>query len=387
MFINLTLGWCSIQSVFTVPFATIQNIACHRRLKRQFGALGASHLSADAVAIQSLPWESMIGLEDIDLGGKPVTLPSAIFGLTAIGIGLWAIFMAIVIVLSLTGPLEPPPAMPPLTPEQIHESVQRMSTERHYLYAALPVLVALFVSSLWWLHRNEHRSDGAPDLLAELFPLSAIHQTGRVHFVAFGVQLGQRYRIVVWLQNLFDTTTSVEASFAGIEGLPNMSCDVSATAVQLAYIDYQLPTLAQPAQLQVSTGVSTRGGNGSRIRHVQRQFLSSTSRKNTLDIATVIAGGGGSIQLSRKAPRAGINFVNGRGTLETLLLPLPPTSIELTEAPGRWNIVCIWEPRRPTQVTKIAGDLMRVLDGLPFLGLEVGAVGRWPSGTIKTNGA
>jgi hypothetical protein len=364
MLVNLTLRWCSIASIFFVPLVTIHNVSGYRRIKRQFRELDqgpSSPASADAQAIQSLPWSSLIGLQDMGVGSRPLTLPIVAVGSTGLALGGWVVLMVIAAVLTMIGPLENPPAMPAQTPAEIHQEIEQMTRSRHLLYRALPIVLIAFAASVYWNYRCEHRRGSAPDVLGELFPTPAILQVGRrVHLIAFGTQLGPRYRIALCAQNLYDQTTALEATLDGLGAAAPLACELLPQAVFLCFIDCPLPPISQRRVLNWCLHITSRGQGGSRVRPAQRSVLSSKARDDAFDLATALAGGGGSIDLSRADPQPGVHFVSRQGRVQTLLLPhRAPTVVGQDQR--SWLVECVWDPQACPSTGTIARPITEVL--------------------------
>jgi hypothetical protein len=348
--VNLTLGMCSVVSVFAIPLVVLRNVKVYRRVRRQ--------LSTDSndEAVARLPWASMIGAEDSGIGGRRLTLPVAAVGLSGLALGLWVFSMIFVAILTAIGPLDNPPAMPEKTPEEIQREIQHMADNRHLLYTALPFVLVAFGLSAYWQYKSENRPDAAPDLLVKLFPLFGITQVGRVHLTAFGFQEGDCYRIVVCAQNLFSDRTLMRAN---INELPELVCDLPPSGVCLSILDWPVPADGQPRSIVFSMSAMTDRGGGARVRYSERQALSSGRRDNTFALATALAGHGEINLSSSGKQKPGLDFCNRQGQWRAMVIPMRAGIRDSTA--GHWETETLWEARQPNSLKEVALRIAEVV--------------------------
>ncbi|HET6248681.1 MAG TPA: hypothetical protein VFE47_13345 [Tepidisphaeraceae bacterium] len=368
MFINMTFGWCSLMSTFVVPPAVFHNIRVKSRLNRQFLELqwrqwrAATQVSTGDDPIQSLPWESMIGMEDMGIGGQQLTFPVVAAGLMGVVLAGWTLMLLFIPLFALMGS-QRGPAQRPLTPTEKAEIDDNFRTSTHFALVGYPFVLLTFAGATWWRHQSENRPGGAPDFLAELIPTPAINQTGRVHLAAFAWQTGERYRIVVCSQNLFDAPTRLEATLdGGLDRSPSLTCDLPTAAVSLSVMDLLLPPVTQPLPVKFLIRVSATGRGGKRVRFAQRPFLGTASRSYAFDLAAALAGHG-SLGSSSADPRPGFAFLSSLGQWETLLLPWVPSDVAKNEPTGSWKNVAVGNHERPCRTADVASAILQLLRG------------------------
>jgi DNA-directed RNA polymerase subunit RPC12/RpoP len=141
---------------------------------------------------KALPWASLIGVkDDPGLFQQGLTWPIAIGAFIAIGLFFFLLSTFV-------------PSDNPMMPFKVS------------IVGSIALLGGL-AGCIAWHRRQRNRPDSAPDLLAELFPPTAIMHAGRVHFTCLGVQSGGFFRVIIVIQNRFDQATHFKASFTVYE--------------------------------------------------------------------------------------------------------------------------------------------------------------------------
>jgi hypothetical protein len=225
------------------------------------------------------------------------------------------------------------------------------------------VLSALVLAGcVYWHRRMRGRPDLAPDLLAGLFPGTAIYEAGRAHVVGLGFQHAGGYRIVVAAQNLRDRPTSLRAHVrvAGTP-LPLLAADLPGAAVVLAWTDWPLPEVKSPAQLLWGLSASTTGRGGTRVRFATRTAMTTPSRDAMFSAAQALAGHA-HFRGSAGTPRFGFEFANARGEGRPLLIESwrvgRPAGKPVV---GEWRLQPLWSPGDSPSDDDAAGRLTEVL--------------------------
>ena len=359
MAVNLTVGLLSVLSPLVVPPIVFGNVASHRRLRRQFDALAAA--SKTPTALRRLPWEPLIGVDMQGVNGKPLTPPMLAVALTYFALLVAVVWLVVVGVLSITGPLDRPPAMDPRTPEELRRTMADFHRQVGTLLLVVPALAVALVGTLGWGRRRTRPRGAAVDVLGELFPPATIFQAGRANFVLLGLQLGPWYRIVVAVQNRFDVATAFELSAAGMGPNPPLACDVPPSGIVLAWLDCALPAVEQVWDVRVRVRAGGRGRGGRRVLGVGRAILSSKSRDDAFALAQALAGGGGSVRLGRAAATGGgVQFLGPQSELRTRVEPTPGQD---GADPAAWSASTLWTPDAVVPGDRVAASLVSALGG------------------------
>jgi len=217
--------------------------------------------------------------------------------------------------------------------------------------------VLIFVGSIavgglfYWWHRRVHcRSDTALDVLAALFPPSAIVDVGAAHLAVAGIQVGTRYRVVAVAQNLYDNPSLSPRTSA--EPLPTpMSMPVAGSAVGMASSTFRSPrvrthspcaSLCSPGPSETGQQGPLRGARGISRCLSARDDGRRDGRRRRLYHPL---GGGGA--------NGSVGLMGSGGALESTVFPTHPGLPHMPHpADGTWHFQTLWapEPRCPFKV-------------------------------------
>lgn len=320
---NLLLGFFSMPSLIATPIILFQNRKSYLRFKQPPGSSPTD----------GLPWAVMMSAQDDGpgIGQQKLTWPMAIG--TFISFGL-VIFLPVTCI----------PSQNRLMPFGVS------------LSGSVLLLCGLALCIFWHRHQR-NRPDLAADVLGQLFPMSTVMQTGRVHFTVLGFQSGPSFRLLVAVQNLFAQPTHFSASFENAGTLPDLNCDLAASQVILAANDFAISSSKLQRQKQLMISAAADGTGGTKIRFAARREFRGQSKTSAVSLAMAI-GGHGEINLS-SSTRPGLYFADIDGRLAA---PLLPFDTHINRGPARrWTITKLWEAQRPQSADQAAQTILRAL--------------------------
>jgi hypothetical protein len=326
--------------MFAVPMAVRLNrrtLALARAELADVGPATGPGETADREALRRLPWAGMLGEGRNAGGGNTALSLPAIVGVLA-GILLAICFFGLLGTL-FSGKMTP----------------REVTLQREWCGWGAVLLGGVAAACYVLESRRRNQPDAAPDLLAALFPGSAVLQSGRMHVSLLACGAGEEVGMLLAVQNRYDTPSTLRM--------------VVKNGVAQALIEMELAG-SEAAMLVGSTlaardgdgvtrftieATSTAGSGGTLVRRREHRAWATAGR------SSLLAGGmalGGHFSITSEG-RAGVwAFAGSKGRVCV-------ASSEASEglfAPA-WTRVGVWSPGEPLPVEFAASMLQRFVEG------------------------
>jgi len=209
---------------------------------------------------------------------------------------------------------------------------------------AVGTIIALAVGD----YRASHRHDVEPDVLSSLVPADQLLQVGRCHLWITAKKREDRLRIVVLLQNLFDSENAVDLELdARNHGgllqapIPDMVVAIPPSAVVEAAIEVPLTITGSTRKLKFALKGKSRTVGGRQVRFRRRNAITQPVHP-LVQIGGLLVG----------------RLMWGGGTFLTATVAPAPVNASASPAAssGNWTFTTLWLPGEDAAVaaTRIA---------------------------------
>lgn len=207
--------------------------------------------------------------------------------------------------------------------------------------ASVVLLAAAIAGLLLWHHKRANQPDIHPDILRQLTDPNSIYQQGPVHFTTFTCPTETGIRLIVLLQNKFNSPCTFVLKFTPADGSrflahppKNLRLSLEGSAVCVATSDLScLPGAQATIRLQLTAEIPQR----TRGRQVRFFFANGISRQTSTSLAAGLA-------------VTGVLMTN-RGGASLTFNAANPTS-HAGPNPS-WKFIDLWLPHSPADLPTI----------------------------------
>ena len=262
---------------------------------QSMGSDGEASLSATQYLMQ-LPWSGAIGKSRRGVGQQQLSWP----------VGL-AVLAGLIMFVSLPGVLS-------LVRGDGNNPPAQAAMMRAVAIAGMIFGVVLMAVCIFW-HRAKRRSEEMlPDLMGNVFPADAIYTLDRAHASIFALATGHGIRVVVAIQNRYDTPTEfrlLSNYTPRVEG-PELRIQLDPFGTAIAWRDIPYQSL-EPVVTKIQHRGGSLGTGGSIVRRASRMPLRAAGTSATF-AAMAILGGHFAVSLGGDAPGR-LQFADNEGKL------------------------------------------------------------------------